>query len=47
MVEVLLIPFGWFSVWVGLERLFYGGKKTKRQLELAQKLSRTQYLFIS
>ncbi len=47
ILEVMLVPFGWFAAWVGLERLFERGKETSTELELANRLSRAQYLFIS
>ncbi|MDO8339913.1 MAG: hypothetical protein Q7T16_04625 [Candidatus Burarchaeum sp.] len=46
-IEVLLVPFGWFSMWVGLERLVQEKDAYAHELDFYQKLSKANYMFLS
>ncbi len=46
-IEVLLVPFGWFSMWVGLEKLVQEKDAYARELEFYQKLAKANYMFLS
>ncbi len=47
LLDVLFVPFGWFAVWVGLEKLFEGREEAKKQGEKAGRLARAKYSFTS
>lgn len=47
LLDVLLVPFAWFAVWVGLDKLFEEAGKTQKESALISKLSRAKYIFIS
>ena len=46
-LEVLLVPFGWFSMWVGLEKLVQEKELFAHDIEFYQKLAKASYSFIS
>ena len=46
-IEVLLVPFGWFSMWVGLEKLVQEKELFAHEIDFYQKLAKASYLFIS
>ncbi|OIO21985.1 hypothetical protein COV61_05355 [Candidatus Micrarchaeota archaeon CG11_big_fil_rev_8_21_14_0_20_47_5] len=47
LLDVLFVPFAWFAVWMGLEKLFWGMGEAEKEAEPASKLSRAKYIFIS
>ncbi len=46
-IEPLLVPFGWFSTWEGLERLVRDSKKFETELTFYRKLAKASYIFLS
>lgn len=48
LLEILLVPVGWFFTWEGLGKLLLGERnKVMKQLDFYQKLSKANFIFIS
>ena len=45
MVNVVLEPAGWFTVWYGLDKVFYTSKDKAPDLEFYRKMSKAEVLF--
>jgi hypothetical protein len=46
-LDPLLVPFGWFSTWEGLERLVRDSHKFENELTFYRKLAKANYIFLS
>jgi hypothetical protein len=46
-LDPLLVPFGWFSTWEGLERLVRDSHKFETELTFYRKLAKANYIFLS
>lgn len=47
ILQVILEPAGWFSVWFGLDIIFYERKEKKPDYELYEKLTKAELVFES
>ena len=46
LVEVILVA-GWFAVWSGLDRFFFGAREYSKQLEKLEKFRKADYIFLN
>ena len=45
LLLVLLEPVGWFTVWFGLEQVFYAANSKKEDLDFYKKMSNCEIKF--
>ncbi|HEU4717291.1 MAG TPA: hypothetical protein VFU15_05645 [Bacteroidia bacterium] len=44
---IILQPAGWFFVWTGLDRIFFGGKPSKRKRDFYERLAKSKIEFVA
>jgi len=47
LLNVVLEPSGWFAVWFGLDRLFYGARDVAREHEFYRKMGKAEVVFVA